>query len=46
MEVAKRLLKLREGEISQGKLPGLCFERVKIDELFDDLLTDYRINGK
>jgi len=44
--VAVELLKLREGEISQGKVPGICFDRVRFDELAEDLLTDYRINGK
>jgi integrase len=43
---AKRLLKKREGEISSGKLPGIYFDRVKFDELAEDYLTDYRINGK
>jgi len=41
---AKRLLKKREGEISQGKLPGIYFDRVTFDELAEDLLSDYRIN--
>jgi len=41
---AKRLLKKREGEISQGKLPGIYFEKVKFDELAENLLIDYRIN--
>jgi integrase len=43
---AKKLLKRREGEISNGKLPGIYFDRVKFDELAEDFLTDYRINGK
>jgi integrase len=43
---AKRLLKKREGEISAGKLPGIYFDRVRFDELAEDFLTDYRINGK
>jgi integrase len=43
---AKRLLKRREGEISSGKLPGIYFDRVKFDELAEDFLSDYRINGK
>ena len=43
---AKRLLKNREGEISQGKLPGIHFDKVRFDELAEDLLTDYRINSK
>lgn len=46
IEIAKRLLKLREGEIAQGKLPSSCFDKVKFDELADELLTDYRINGR
>jgi integrase len=43
---AKRLLKRREGETSQGKLPGVYFDRVRFDELAEDFLSDYRINGK
>ncbi len=43
---AKRLLKKREGEISEGKLPGIYFDRVRFDELAEDFLTDYRINNK
>jgi len=43
---AKRLLKKREGEISQGKLPGIYFDRVRFDELAEDFLRDYRVNGK
>ena len=30
---AKRLLKKREGEISEGKVPGIYFDRVRFDEL-------------
>jgi hypothetical protein len=44
--VAKRTLRIREGEISQGKLPGICFEKVTFGELLDDYVTDYKINGK
>jgi integrase len=44
--MARRLLKKREGEISQGKLPGVYFDRVRFDELAEDFLTDYRINQK
>jgi len=43
---AKRLLKKREGEISEGKLPGIYFDRVKFDELAEGFLRDYRINQK
>jgi integrase len=40
------LLKRREGEISQGKLPGIYFDRVRFDELAEDFLRDYRLNNK
>lgn len=43
---AKRLLKRREGEISEGKLPGVYFDRVRFDELAEGFLRDYRINEK
>jgi len=43
---AKRLLKKREGEISEGKLPGIYFDRVKFDELAEGFLRDYRINQR
>ena len=43
---ARRLLKRREGDIAEGKLPGVYFDRVKFEELAEDFLTDYRINNK
>jgi integrase len=43
---AKRLLRKREGEISEGKLPGIYFDRVRFDELAEDLITDYRQNSR
>jgi len=43
---AKRLLKKREGEIADGKLPGVVFEKVRFDELAEDFITDYKINGR
>jgi integrase len=43
---AKKLLKKREGEISEGKLPGIYFDRVRFDELAEDLITDYEINNR
>ncbi len=43
---AKKLLKKREGEISMGKLPGIYFDRVRFDELAEDLFLDYRINAR
>lgn len=44
--VARKLLELREGEIAQGKLPGIHFDRVTFDELAQDLLTDYELNER
>lgn len=44
--VAEQLLKRREGEIAQGRQPGVVFDRVTFDELADDYLTDFRINKK
>jgi len=43
---ARRLLKQREGQIVEGRFPGLQVERTRFDELSKDFLTDYRINGK
>jgi integrase len=43
---AKRLLKRREGEVSQGKIPGVYFDRVRFDELAEDFLRDCRLNNK
>jgi integrase len=44
--VAKKLLERREGEISQGKIPGVLFDKVIFDELAEAFLRDYRINQK
>lgn len=44
--VAERLLKEREGEIAEGKFPGVYFDKVKFDDLAKDFVTDYQINGK
>jgi len=43
---AKRLLKHREGEISQGKIPGVYFDKIRFDDLAKDFLSDYRINER
>lgn len=45
-EVAERLLKLREGEIAQGKLPSLYYDRVIFDDIAEEYLADYRINER
>jgi integrase len=43
---AKRLLRMREGEISEGKIPGIHFDKVRFNDLADGFLADYRINEK
>jgi integrase len=43
---AKRLLKSREGQIADGKFPGLHIQKIRFEELADDLLNDYQINGR
>jgi integrase len=43
---AKKLLKKREGEISEGKIPGVYFDKVRFEELAEGLLSDYRINSR
>jgi len=44
--VAKRLLKIREGQIAEGRFPGLRVERVRFDELAEDLINDYKVNAR
>ena len=44
--VATALLKKREGEIVEGKMPGVTFDRVTFDELADEFLNDYRVNQR
>ncbi len=43
---AKRLLKLREGQIAENRFTGLRVERIRFDELAEDLVNDYKVNGK
>ena len=43
---AQDFLTQRLGEIVTGNFYGPKSERIRIDELADDLLRDYRINGK
>ncbi len=44
--IAKRLLKLREGQVAENRFPGLRVEKVRFEELAQGLLNDYRVNGK
>lgn len=43
---AKRLLKKREGEIAQGKIPGVYFDKVGFSDLADGFIYDYEINER
>ena len=42
---AKRLLKKRLGEINAGRFIGPSEERLTFDELVQDLVNDYQLNG-
>src|SRR5258708_9258955 len=42
----KRLLRKREGEITTGVFLGLETERVRFDELAQDLLSEYQTNNR
>lgn len=44
--VAKRLLQKREGQIVEGRFPGLMAEKTMFKELTEDYLTDYRVNQR
>jgi hypothetical protein len=43
---AERLLKRRMGEIVTGNFAGLQVERIQINQLFDDVVEDYKRNGR
>ncbi len=43
---AKKLLKLREGHIAEGKFVGLRVEKILFNELAQDLVTDYMMNAR
>ena len=43
---AKRLLKLREGQVAENRFPGLRVEKIRFEELAEDFLNDYKVNGK
>jgi integrase len=44
-KVALKLLKLRLGEISNGRVVGPVAEKVTLAEMRDALLTDYKLSG-
>jgi integrase len=43
---AEKLLKIREGEIAHGGIPGIYYDRVRFDEIAEDFFTDYEVNQK
>ena len=43
---AKKKLRRREGQIAEGKFPGLKAEKILFDELAQDLINDYKVNAK
>ncbi len=43
---AKTLLKKREGQIAEGRFKGLRVEKIRFDELAQDFINDYKVNGK
>jgi hypothetical protein len=43
---ARRLLKLREGDIARGVPITPKIGRIVIDELLEDVVNDYRMNGQ
>jgi hypothetical protein len=45
-EEAERLLKRRQGEIVTGKFGGLEPERIRLKQLFDEVVEDYRLNER
>jgi integrase len=43
---AERMLRKRLGELEAGTFAGPQVERIKVPELAEDLIRDYRINGR
>jgi len=44
--VAEKLLKLREGQIVEGRFVGLKVEKTLFSDLADDFITDYQVNAR
>jgi hypothetical protein len=42
---ARKLLKLREGEVVEGKTPGYYFDKIHFEGLADDFIRDRKINN-
>jgi integrase len=45
-KAARQKLNQRLTQVADGTLPGLRMERIRVDELVEDFLRDYRINGR
>ncbi len=43
---AEKMLRKRLGELEAGTFAGPQIERIKVQELADDFIRDYRINGR
>jgi hypothetical protein len=43
---ARKLLDLRQAQVKTGTLPPRSLERVTFEELAEDFLNNYRVNGK
>ena len=43
---AKKLAKSREAEMVQGKFINLKIEKTSFDQIAQDFLTDYKVNGR
>ncbi|MBE0426367.1 MAG: site-specific integrase [Nitrospirae bacterium] len=45
-KLALKKLHIREAEIAEGRFPGLRVEKILYNELAEDLITDYKMNGR
>ncbi len=45
-EHARKILALREGEIADNRFPGLAAKKTTFDDIAQDMIDDYAINGK
>ncbi len=43
---AKRMLQKREGDIAQGKTPGIYYDKVKFDRIAELYLTNYKLKER
>src|SRR5438067_7907180 len=43
---ARRILQVRLGQLAEGRYAGPAVERVTVDELIQDLLTEYEVNNR